>query len=218
MNRTGPFERLSKYLALLLTVTVFLGLYKITLYKSKKLEEKRPQSIQAVNLNFEQIALQAEVSTEKPKPKPEPEVVQEKQEKADIAQEKIIEQSVVEVTEAPLEPKIEEEVIAQVTQEASAKSDLVETEVLFSWVKEQIEREKYYPLSAQRMGLTGAYELLVKVDETGEIESAEIIGGHGHSILNKALLKMLKKVVGKQFEIPIGAPQEIELEFRFEKD
>jgi outer membrane biosynthesis protein TonB len=117
------------------------------------------------------------------------------------------------------EPVEQDAVEAQVTQEASAPVIApVSPDLLRSWIRELLEREKYYPRAAREQGLEGAFTLAVQIDEAGEIVSTEITGGKGHIVLRNALQKMLTALPGQSFGRPLPTSERLEFEFKFNLD
>ncbi len=164
-------------------------------------EETSSVSVKAVNLSFAQMEL---VAVEEPPPPKEPEPLPP--EEVDIALEEIIKEPEPEPIEAD----------AFVSQEASADEEAVDSDALSEWVLEQIQKEKYYPPSAQRAGYEGVFDLLVVIEADGTILDAYIVYGRGHPLLRRSLEKMLGKLSGRSFGKPIGHAVEMEVEFEFE--
>jgi outer membrane biosynthesis protein TonB len=116
-----------------------------------------------------------------------------------------------------LEPLPESDApVALVTQEAAAEVLLVNPDAILDWVLEQIEKEKYYPPTAERLGITGIFDLTVTVDQGGTIIFTEVHDGKGHRVLRQALEKMLIKLIGRNFGRSISEAVEFEVEFEFE--
>ncbi len=182
----------------------------------EKREQAREPVVRAVTLNFVQMELQAQPAPPpEPEPQPQPEI-QAEPEEADVALE-TVEEKPAPRPEPPPEPAPESDApVAQVSQQAAAPVFQVNPDVLQGWVLEQIEKEKYFPAAAERLGLTGTFDLSVTVGEDGLIRSAEVLTGRGHRILRQALQKMLGNLPGKSFGRPIGEAVEFEVEFSFE--
>ena len=144
------------------------------------------------------------VAVEKPPPPKEPEPLPP--EEVDVVLEEIV--------EAPEPEPIEAD--AFVNQEASSAEEEVNPDALFEWVLEQIQTEKYYPLSAQRAGYEGVFDLLVIIDTNGAISEATITHGRGHPLLRRSLEKMLGTLIGRNFGQPLGQTVEMPVEFEFE--
>lgn len=152
-----------------------------------------------VQLHFAQMELRAVVETP-PEPEPSP------PEEAEEALEEIVE------TPEPEPVKAE----AHVTQEASApQTPPVDPDRLRLWVQEQIEKEKYYPVAAQRAGYEGQFRLLVKIGRDGKISEAAVLGGKGHPILRRSLEKIMTALPGRSFGAPLPEPDELSFEFEF---
>jgi len=144
------------------------------------------------------------VAVEDPPPPKEPEPLPP--EEVDVVLEEIIEEPEPEPVEAD----------ALVSQEASSADEEVTADALSNWVLEQIQKEKYYPPSAQRAGYEGVFDLLVIIEADGTISDASITYGRGHPLLRRSLEKMLGKLSGRSFGQPIGQTVEMEVEFEFE--
>lgn len=152
--------------------------------------------MQAVRLQFAQMELQA---VREPTPLPR---------EADAAME-----------ELPKEPDEPVPADAQIVQEAAApKIPPVKQNALLTWVYEQIEKEKYYPASAQRAGYEGTFNLQVSIGTDGIISRAKVLGGKGHPLLRSSLEKVLNRLVGRSFGQPLPAPVELPFEFQFKLD
>jgi TonB family protein len=178
-------------------------------------QPERSASVKAIKLSIAQMELQA-VAAPMPKlrPKPEPEPVPE--DEADVALKEVVEKAEPQPQPNFEPPPKAEATVAQVNQEASASAFLVDPDDVQGWVLEEIETEKYYPAAAERFGLTGTFGLTIEVDETGKIQSAEIVDGDGHRILRQALERMLENIIGRKYTKPIGNPMDFEVEFEFE--
>jgi TonB family protein len=172
-------------------------------------------SAQAVNLNFFQMEMVAAVDTPKPFREPEP---LPPPEEADVALEEVVDEPEPE-PEPEREPELELDPVeseSMITQDASAHQTQVDVDSLQRWVLQQIESVKYYPPSAQRIGMEGVFELSVTVGRDGAIVSAEVLGGKGHSFLRRALERMMLRLPGRSFGQPVGQEIEIPLEFSFD--
>ncbi|MBI9019879.1 MAG: TonB family protein [Verrucomicrobia bacterium] len=202
MNKLRPSERWIRlaafFLSLLLYAAGVVGVYRW----SENLLKKDPVliSMKAVNLSFAQMELMAAEETPPP-----PEILPPPEE-VDVALEEIIKEPEPEPVRAE----------ALVNQEAAAPEAAVDADALLVWIQEQIEREKYYPAAAERMGISGTFELLITMGADGMIRSAEVLPGKGHGILRQALERMMRKIVGRRFGRPLGAAQEFPFQFEFE--
>jgi len=207
VNKLFPSERRVGSLAFFLCLLVYAGGGALFCFLGFGSPEKETPSVfvNAVNLSFAQMEL---VAVEEPPPPKEPEPLPPPEE-VDVVLEEIIEE---------LEPEIEPvQAEAQVSQEAaSADEDTVDSEALSEWVLEQIQKEKYYPPSAQRAGYEGIFDLLVIIEADGRILDASITYGRGHPLLRRSLEKMLGQLSGRSFGKPIGQAVEMEIEFEFD--
>jgi len=169
-------------------------------------EKETPSvSIKAVNLSFAQMEL---VAVEEPPPPEEPEPLPP--EEVDVVLEEIIEEP-----EPDPEPV---EADAFVNQEAAAPVVAVEKNVLIAWVREQIEKEKYYPASAQRAGYEGTFNLRVKVNADGRISEALVVSGKGHPLLRRSAKKTAGVLPGRSFGQPLANVEEVSFELAFDLD
>ena len=202
MNKLRPSERLVRFLAFSLCLLLYAGGGAIGYFWGRGSSEEDVASIHvnAVKLSFAQIEL---VAVEEPPPPKEPEPLPP--EDVDVVLEEIIEELEPEPVEAD----------ALVSQEASSADEEVTVDALSNWVLEQIQKEKYYPPSAQRAGYEGVFDLLVVIGSDGIILDASIVYGRGHPLLRRSLEKMLGKLPGRGFGQPIGQTVEMEVEFEF---
>jgi len=203
VNKPRSSEGAIRSLAFSLTLLLYAGGGAAGYLWGRSLSEEKAAPVQfnAVNLSFAQMEL---VAVEEPPPPKEPEPPPP--EEVDVVLEEIIEEPEPEPVEAD----------AFVSQEASAVEEEVNPDALSEWVLEQIQKEKYYPPSAQRAGYEGVFDLLVVVGSAGTILDASIVYGRGHPLLRRSLEKMLGKISGRSFGKPIGQTVEMEVEFEFE--
>jgi TonB family protein len=213
VNKTRPSERLVRSLALLLCLLLYAGGGTAGYFWGRGQSEEDVTSIHvnAVNLSFAQMEL---VAVEEPSPPKEPEPLPP--EEVDIALEEIIEEPEPDLSAEALAKEEPIEADALMSQEASSADDEVTADALSDWVLEQIQKEKYYPPSAQRAGYEGVFDLLVIIEADGTISDASITYGRGHPLLRRSLEKMLKKLPGRNFGKPLGQTVEMEVEFEFE--
>ena len=150
MNKLRPSERLVRSLALLLCLLLYGGGGVGGYFWGRGQSEEDATSIHvnAVNLSFAQMEL---VAVEEPPPPKEPEPLPP--EEVDVVLEEIVEEPEPEPIQAD----------ALVSQEASSADEEVTADALSDWVLEQIQKEKYYPPSAQRAGYEGVFDLLVVI-------------------------------------------------------
>ena len=199
MNKLSPSERLSRLLAFALSILLYAGAGSAILYRMERFMAEQPAlRVQAINLDFAQMELQAAVE---PPPPPEP-----VPEEADTALEEL-------VKEPEPEPVPAE---ARVVQAAAAPEvPPVEQNALLAWAVEQIEREKYYPASARRAGYKGTFQVRVTVGTDGILSGAEVRGGRGHPLLRRSLEKILGRLIGRSYGQPLPQPAELSFEFEF---
>jgi TonB family protein len=220
VNKIRTYERGFRYLSFLLTLLLFVGGAAIFRWLDDHLAPEEPSAASpaaAVTLDFFQMEMVAEVresvpEKKEPEPLPPPEEV-------DVALEEIVEEPEPEVEpeeELILEPVDSD---AQVNQDAIFVEEVaVDFDALQVWAMEQVELVKYYPPSAQRIGLEGTYEILVTVGSDGVILSAEVMDGKGHLFLRRALEKMMKRLPGRGWGQPVGESVDIPIEFSFDLD
>ncbi|MDD3275451.1 MAG: energy transducer TonB, partial [Kiritimatiellales bacterium] len=116
----------------------------------------------------------------------------------------------------PPEPQQRVETPAQVTQEASAPAaPPVDRNVLLDWVREQIEKEKYYPPAARNAGFEGKFVLSVKIGMDGKISEALVVDGKGHPMLRRSLEKIMAGLIGRDSGRMIYESVELPFEFEF---
>ncbi|MBC8206217.1 MAG: energy transducer TonB [Kiritimatiellaeota bacterium] len=214
MNKAHPGERLIRLIALCLCGAVYFAVLGLIFQGLEKRNNQSAPVVSSVTLNFVQMELQAPVT-----PLPEPEMlpdpeIQPEPDEADVAIEEIVEESEPEPQpEPPPEPDAP---VAQVTQEAASPIVAVQAANVQAWLVEQLETEKYYPAAAERFGITGSFDLSIRVGENGTILSADVLGEGGHRILRQALGKMLAKIIGRNYGAPVGELLPFEFEFTFE--
>ena len=182
--------------------------------------EPRPFNPATDNLSFAQIELQA--AAEPPlevNPEPVPEEIKPEPvlpDPADVAIELKPEEPQPEPVKADSARRNEMETAAQVAQEASAPAvPSVARNVLLNWVREQIEKEKYYPSAARNAGYEGTFRLLVKIGTDGKISEASVLDGKGHFLLRRSLEKIMDGLIGRSFGQILPAPVELPFEFEF---
>lgn len=203
MNKARTSERWTRLLALICTISLYVVLiWGVGLWAERLLNpDPVDVSVSAVKLSFVQMELMA---TEEAQPElelPPPEEV-------DVALEEIVKKP-----EPEPEPVVAE---AQVTQAAAAPEPEVNSADLQAWIFEQFEQEKYYPVSAQRAGFEGTFQLLVTVDSDGTIISSEILSGKGHVLLRRAVEKIGGKLIGRNFDRPLDKLTQVPIKFKLE--
>jgi len=197
VNKVRTSEWLSRLLAFVLSGLFYVGVGAIVFFRAQRIFTEQPAvSVQAINLSFAQMELRA---VEEPPP--------------DVSRRS--------ETEAEAEPPRKEPVPAQaqITQEAAVPEiPPVEQNELLTWVYEQIEKEKYYPASAQRAGYEGTFNLRVNIGADGIISGAEVLDGKGHPLLRRSLEKVLGRLIGRRFGQSLPQPVELPFEFQFKLD
>jgi TonB family protein len=218
VNKARPSERLSGLLAFVLSTLVYIAVTARVVFLMKtRPPEPRAVTPAPLTLRFAQIELQAAAE-----PPPEP-VVEVRPDPApapeEIEPEPPPEPIDVVPDEPPEMPPAEPEPVsaaAQITQEASAPAaPPVDRNVLFDWVREQVEQEKYYPPSARNAGYEGAFRLQIEIGVDGRITAAAVLGGQGHPMLRRALEKMMLGLIGRDFGQSLPAPVELPFDFEF---
>ncbi len=93
--------------------------------------------------------------------------------------------------------------ITQTVSKEMAHGRIAEIESLYrSKLEQTIQSAKKYPLWARRKGLQGKTQVGFTVYRDGHIEQVQLIGGSGHSILDKAALVTVNEL-GSVQPIPI---------------
>lgn len=204
-------------LAFTLSALFYIAVTALIFFLMKtRLPEPRAFNPAPVNLSFAQIELQAAAEPPlevKPVPEPPPPDLSRrnevKAEKAEVAIEPEPELS-------PPEPQQVVETPAQVTQKASAPSvPSIDRNALLAWVREQIEKEKYYPPAARNAGYEGTFRLLVKIGTDGKISEALVVDGKGNILLRRSLEKILAGLIDRDFGQALLNPVELPFEFEF---
>ncbi|MFA7257623.1 MAG: TonB family protein [Kiritimatiellales bacterium] len=202
MNKIRTSERLSGLLAFALSSLFYIAVIALVLFRMRS--RLAPQSAfnpAPVTLSFAQIELQAAAESP-PEIKPEPSPPEE----AEVA---------IEPKPEPPPPK-PVKADAQVTQEASAPMEpSVDRNVLLDWVREQIEKEKYYPPAARNAGFEGQFQLLIKIGTDGKISEAAVLEGNGHPMLRRSLEKIMTGLIGRGFGQTLPDPVELPFDFEF---
>lgn len=212
MSRVRSFERHARISAFVLSCLLYaLAAWFFRLWTENLPDTASPSfSVNSVNLSFTQIKLQAAVEAPPPEPKPEPEP--EPLEEVDVVLEEIIEEPEPEPEPDPEPIPVE----AQMTQAAATMEPYRESEHLGIWVSGLVEQVKYYPATAQRAGMTGTFDLLIKVGKDGVISEVTIASGKGSALLRRALSKMIRSLPGKYFGRPIEEAVDLSLPVDFE--
>ena len=219
MNKIRKSERFSRLLALVLSGLFYILIIALGFIRTNT----RPPEPFAFNptpmtLSFSQIALQAAEPQPEVQPQPVPAAVPVLEEIKPVP----VEPEAAEVVAPPVfeEPKQEPSpsgVKAQVTQAASAMATSSSSRnKLLVWVREQIEKEKYYPQAARNAGYEGQFRLLVKVGVDGKILEAAVLDGRGHPLLRRSLEKIMARLPGRDSGLVLDSPTELLFDFEFD--
>ncbi len=134
----------------------------------------------------------------KPKPKPKPQTKQKPQQKV-VEKQKIQEPIKKPVLKEPA--KIAQNVVHKAAAKPVASAQRVDTKKIerekaeyLKAVREEIERNKYYPRIARKLHQTGIVEVEFVIRKDGRIEKISVITPCRHSRLNKAAVKTLEKI------------------------
>lgn len=217
MNKFRTSDRFCRLLAFLLSGFFYTAVIALFLLGIKN-SPKRPSVpvIAPVRLNISQIALKAVESSPPAQSPPEPVPVPDRQEQE---QEPLLPRP--EKQNVPAEPEAaspatpQESVQAQVAQEAFTEVSVPTRDILLAWVREQIEKEKYYPAAARNAGYEGRFRLLVKVRADGVIAEAVVLDGRGHPILRRSLERIMAGLAGRSSGLVPDAPVELPFDFEF---
>ncbi|RUM42715.1 MAG: hypothetical protein DSY35_04860 [Desulfurobacterium sp.] len=57
----------------------------------------------------------------------------------------------------------------------------------------EIERRKFYPPIARRMGIEGIVKVKITLDRTGKLKEVKVVSSSGSKILDRATVKLMKK-------------------------
>jgi len=79
-----------------------------------------------------------------------------------------------------------------------------------------IEREKYYPPSAQKAGYTGRFRVRIRLEPDGIISGYEIKERHGHPMLGKAVESALEKIKGRTLGMTLPERFDVLMPIEFE--
>lgn len=77
-------------------------------------------------------------------------------------------------------------------------SEAKNADLLLAALTAMIERYKKYPRAAQRARLEGDVRVKVVVDGAGTLKRFDLLESSGHKILDKATLKIFKRIAGKR--------------------
>jgi len=202
MSSLRPSERLIRVLAFSTTLLLYAGGGFGIGWNRHLFELKTPPtSGSALHLSFTQIKL---VAVEDPPPQKKPELLSP--EEVDVA----LEERVKEPDPKP------EKAEAFVSQEATAPKSTLDPDALLAWVREQMEKEKEYPITAQRAGYEGRFNLLIQVGIDGRIDEAHIESGKGHPLLRRSVEKIIKRLPGRSFGQPLDQAVELPFDFIFQ--
>lgn len=231
MNKLHPSERWIRLLAFSLSLLLYGVAVNVIWFWADRLSDDRSAliSLSAVHLSFAQMELTAveEIPPPKePEPSPKKEPEPPPPEEVDVVLEEIIEEPEPDVSsealvkeervETDMARRNEMEEVAQVTQEAAAPEVVANPDALRAWVQQQIEREKYYPVTARRAGYEGSFNLLVKVEADGAISEAVVLSGRGHPLLRRSLEKIMELLIGRNSGRSLEKAVELPFEFNFE--
>lgn len=216
MNKFCTTERLSGLLALVVSILFYGVVTALILFLLKEHSSAASAfNPEPLTLSFAQIALQA---TSEPPPVVEPEPVPPPPEEVDVVVEEI--PALPEVPPEPVPPPEPQPVVetsARITQAASAPAvPSVDRDFLLRWVRDQIEKEKYYPPAARNAGLEGKFRLLIKIGTDGSVVEAVVLDGTGHPMLRRSLEKIMTGLIGRDSGQPLPAPYAFIQPFGFE--
>lgn len=220
MSKFHPSERVSNRLALVFSGLFYAAVVVLVLFGAKsRLPTPAAYPQEVLTLNISQIELQAAESVPEPPPEVKPEPVPDElapvPEPVPAEPDEPVVESVPD--QPPPEPRREPvREAARVTQTASAPAaPLLNRNVLFRWVRQQIEKEKYYPLAARNAGYEGSFRLRVKIGTDGKVSETTVLGGRGHLMLRRSLEKILTGLVGRDSGQTLPEPHELDFEFEF---
>ena len=93
------------------------------------------------------------------------------------------------------------------------RRDLRET--LLAKILALIEKEKFYPPLAKRLGLEGRVTLQIVVDRNGRISKVEILNTKGHSLLKKGALKTMERVSRHFLGVELSEPLTLKISIQY---
>ena len=153
--------------------------FKRKVVKKKKIEErkkkvsrvveKEEENLQKVEQNTESN-IQPEENVKKEKMKTERQTLEK--EKSNVESGNVVEKSVS-------------------GGEAEKEKSVVSTYI--SLIVQEIERKKFYPPLARRLGIEGKVVVRIVVDREGKLKEVSVVKSSGNKILDRAALKLIKK-------------------------
>ena len=141
---------------------------------------------------IKKIVKQKVVKKEIPKP------IKKEVVKKEIIKEKVVEKPVEqEVIEEVVEQEVVEEVIEQEVVEETVQEPVFDEKAKESFIAglyELLNENKHYPKMAKRRKLEGVCEVSFTLNKDGRLKNVFLKDGCGHSILDKAALKVVSSI------------------------
>jgi protein TonB len=138
---------------------------RVVLQKVKQNPEKREKKVEKKSSN-----IQPEGSVKKEKMETEQQILEG--EKSSVESGNVVEKSVS-------------------GGEAEKEKSVVSTYI--SLIVQEIERKKFYPPLARRLGIEGKVVVRIVVDRGGKLKEVSVVKSSGNKILDRAALKLIKK-------------------------
>lgn len=246
VNTFRPFKQRGGRLAFVLSCLLHLAAGAVLFFVARKFvfEQWPSMGPKSDNLNVVQMELlPAAASPEKPVSTAPPEPAAQPPKPADVALEKVQKGPELEPEPRP-EPKVllpvaasespasAEAPTAQVAQSASAPAAQIESKETIAgqgrtgdadWrllaiakLRALVEREKYYPPSAQKAGYTGRFSVRIRIEPDGTISGCEIAERRGHPMLGRAVETAMQKIRGTNIGWSLPERYEFLLPVEFE--
>ena len=162
--------------------------FKRKVVKKKKIEErkkevsrvveKEEENLQKVEQNTESN-IQPEENVKKEKMKTERQTLEK--EKSNVENGNVVEKSV-----SKGEAEKGKTVVSTNKKEFNRESYV-------SLIIQEIERKKFYPPLARRLGIEGKVVVRIVVDREGKLKEVSVVKSSGNKILDRAALKLIKK-------------------------
>lgn len=135
----------------------------------------------------------------------------------------------VAASESPVSAKTQAAQVAQPASAPAAQIDSKETiagrgrtgetdwrMLAIAKLRALVEREKYYPPSAQKAGYTGRFRVSIRLEPDGTVSGCEITERRGHPMLGKAVETTMQKIHGTNIGLTLPERYEFSLPIDFE--
>lgn len=239
MNTSRPFKQRSGRLAFVISCLLHLAAGTILFFAVRKFAFEQwpsmgPRAVTILDIQQNELQPAAASSAQpaSPLPPPKPAELPLEDPPKPPEPEPRPEPAVTQPAEASESPVSAEAQTAQVAQSASAPGAQIESAETVAgrgrtgdvnWralavakLRALVEREKYYPPSAQKAGYTGRFSVHVCIETDGTISGCEITERHGHPMLGRAVETAMQKIRGTNIGWSLPERYEFLLPVEFE--